>query len=1013
MSRIDKNVGGVLAGVLVLNAFVCGLIAWVLFQSHRQYQDRAILVTANLARVLDNNLSSLIDKIDMTLRTTVNELEWQSGSHRIDHATIEPFLALQRSLLPGTVRLRVTNAQGLIEYGVAEANVTIFDRDYFTYLREHPDAGAYLTTPFVGRIVSKPIIILARRYRKPDGSFAGIVQAAVELETLTAILASVELPRGGGALWDEHSRLVLRSNLPDAPVNPAAPPSPALAKLIASHAPPTAYRARSLVDNTDRQMYFRKLSRWPFYLVVGIGNRDALAGWKREAGYLSGLAFLFLLASSLVAAKALRNLNERKRSEATLQRLNRECRAISNCNQVLMRAKDEPLLLETLCRIVCHEAGYCLAWVGYVEHDPDQTLRVAAWAGEEADYLKAGRLTWADTEWGRGPSGRAVRTGHPVCFQDLDSEPDFAPWRAEARKRGYRAMLALPLCNEEAQPLGVMGIYSTQAQAFTPEEIRLLEELAGDLAFGITVLRAREKHKGDEAFVAARERDYRALAEFSPDSIVRYDRDCRALYANTQYKTALSVTDAAVLGRTPMELAVQERHRGVVLTETERFHALLGQVIATGQAANMELQVLDGAGEMRVHSIRFTPERDAEGGIVGALAFGRDITEQQKTEEQLRQAQKMEAVGQLAGGVAHDFNNILTAIMGFANLVKLKLKPEDPLQSFIDQILVSSDRAAHLTHGLLAFSRKQVMLPRSVDLDGIVKNVESLLRRLIGEDIDLAIRLSGTNLTLMADPGQIEQVLMNLATNARDAMPRGGRLAISTEMKVLGKELLCAQGFPEAGRYGLITVADTGIGMNEATRAKIFEPFFTTKEQGKGTGLGLSIAYGIIKQHNGTLNVYSEPGKGTTFRIYLPLVDSALEEDPPTLSAELLGGSETLLLAEDDPDVRTLASTVLRSFGYQVIEAADGLEVLEQCKTCGQRVDLLILDVIMPRMSGREAFDLVRAFRPDAKALFISGYTADALSTRGLFTDTTRFLSKPMSPAELLRTVRAILDGVP
>jgi signal transduction histidine kinase len=519
-----------------------------------------------------------------------------------------------------------------------------------------------------------------------------------------------------------------------------------------------------------------------------------------------------------------------------------------------------------------------------------------------------------------------------------------------------------------------------------------------------------ERSRAQEA-AAAREIEYRTLADNSPDNIVRYDCQCRMLYANRQAVTDLFPQDASPIGRTPLEQ--QARFPDSMPCEEARgYQEALARVIASGEPEEREVHLPGSPGPSLTHSIRFAPERDAQGRIVGALAFGRDITAHRRLEEQLRHSQKLEAVGQLAGGVAHDFNNILTAIIGFGGLAKLQLREGDPLNELIDRILTAADRAANLTKGMLAFSRRQVLLPRAVDLNGIVMDVEALLRRLIGEDIDLAIRLADTGLILMADPGQIEQVLMNLATNARDAMPHGGRLAISTEARVLGPDRIGAADDPVAGRYALITVSDTGVGMDAATRAKIFEPFFTTKAPGKGTGLGLSIAYGIIQQHEGTIHAYSEPGQGSTFRIYLPLLAAAPEPARrPAPEPELRGGTETILLAEDDPDVRTLATTVLRDAGYRVIEAVDGVDAVDQYRAHAREIDLLVLDVIMPRMSGSDAHDRILAQDPGARALFISGYTADALGTKGLSTTTTRFLSKPMSPLELLRKVRAVLDG--
>ncbi len=412
------------------------------------------------------------------------------------------------------------------------------------------------------------------------------------------------------------------------------------------------------------------------------------------------------------------------------------------------------------------------------------------------------------------------------------------------------------------------------------------------------------------------------------------------------------------------------------------------------------------------------PVKRVDGAVEGLVLILQNVTERkraalekQKLEQQLQQAQKMESIGTLAGGVAHDFNNILTAIIGYGNIIKMKMKSDDPLRAPVDTILASAERAANLTQSLLAFSRKQIIHPRPVDLNCIVRGVEKLLHRLIGEDVDLVARLSPDCLTVMADAGQIEQVLMNLATNARDAMPDGGSLTITTQEELLDEGFMKAHGYGPPGNYALITVSDSGEGMDARTRDHIFEPFYTTKELGRGTGLGLSIVFGIIKQHNGSISVYSEPAKGTTFKIYLPLLPTGPEASRP---AELLepprGGTETILLAEDDVVARELLKTILADFGYRVIEAADGQEAIDLYQERQAPIDLLIVDVIMPRKSGREVYDTVRTASPEAKILFISGYTADIIHRKGIFEEELMFISKPIHPADLARKVRTMLD---
>jgi two-component system, cell cycle sensor histidine kinase and response regulator CckA len=398
-----------------------------------------------------------------------------------------------------------------------------------------------------------------------------------------------------------------------------------------------------------------------------------------------------------------------------------------------------------------------------------------------------------------------------------------------------------------------------------------------------------------------------------------------------------------------------------------------------------------------------------ERGVVGQVICCRDITEQRNLEHQLRQTQKMEALGTLASGVAHDFNNILTVIMGYCNLSAVQLDPESPVRLNLNQIMSASERAATLTSSLLAYGRKQAIDPQPLELNWSVKQMDQFLSRLIGEQIELVTKLCKGKLTILADSGQFEQVLMNLAANARDAMERGGCLSIVTGRITIDQDFIRLHGYGAPGDYAMLSVSDTGSGMDETTREKIFEPFFTTKPQGQGTGLGLSIVYGIVKQHGGYLNVYSEPGLGTTFNIYFPLGREARSKATPE-TRPMRGGSETILLAEDDAGVRALVTSVLSTHGYRVIEACDGEDALDKFTPNRESIDLLILDVIMPKKNGMETLLAISALQPDVRAIFISGYTAGIIEKNGLIDRGLHLLSKPLLPHQLLAKVREVLE---
>ncbi len=493
--------------------------------------------------------------------------------------------------------------------------------------------------------------------------------------------------------------------------------------------------------------------------------------------------------------------------------------------------------------------------------------------------------------------------------------------------------------------------------------------------------------------------------EQSPVSIIITNASGTIEFVNSKFTEATGYSRAEALGRNPRMLKSGE-------TPAEEYRRLW-KTISSGGVWSGEFHNRKKNGELFWEQATIAPIRNADNVITHYVAVKEDITGRKKLEEQLRQAQKMEAIGTLAGGVAHDFNNILTAIIGYGTLVKMKMKHDDPQHHLLDQLLLSSERAANLTRGLLAFSRKQVLNPKPVDLNDIVKSVERLLRRLIGEDVELAITLADTNLIVMADAGQIEQVLMNLATNARDAMPEGGALSLTTEDIDLKEGFIGTHGSGRPRKYARITVIDSGTGMDEQTREKIFDPFFTTKEAGKGTGLGLAIVYGIVKQHDGIINVESEAGKGTAFKVYLPLIATTTEQAPAETLPPPRGGTETILLAEDDQDVRNLTKHVLQDFGYRVIAAQDGQEAIDRYTAQADDIDLLILDVIMPKKSGREVYDAVKAVRRDANVLFVSGYTADVLHKKGMFEEGIQFIAKPVSPSVLLEKIREVLDKHP
>jgi len=404
---------------------------------------------------------------------------------------------------------------------------------------------------------------------------------------------------------------------------------------------------------------------------------------------------------------------------------------------------------------------------------------------------------------------------------------------------------------------------------------------------------------------------------------------------------------------------------------------------------------------------------DSDGRVNGVMSLVADSSEKMKLQHQLRQAQRLEAVGQLAGGVAHDFNNLLTIISGYSDLAIGGLEPDDPIRQNIEEVIKAANRATALTSQLLAFSRKQVLKPKVIDLNEVIADLEKMLRRLIGENIDLITVLKPDIGRVKADPGQIEQVIVNLAVNARDAMPYGGKLVIETANVELDAHYAAHHIGTEPGSYVVVSVSDSGHGMDAETQVHIFEPFFTTREHGKGTGLGLSTVYGIVKQSGGNIWVYSEPDQGTVFKVYLPLLQQPADQLAPAVVQAAPGrGVETVLLVEDEERVRELVKEVLTKQGYTVLTAGDGQDGLTLSENETRLIDLLLTDVVMPKMSGRHLAENLLRTNPSLKVLYMSGYTDNAILHKGMLDPETQFIQKPFTPEAIARKVRDVLDGV-
>lgn len=632
---------------------------------------------------------------------------------------------------------------------------------------------------------------------------------------------------------------------------------------------------------------------------------------------------------------------------------------------------------------------------------------------------------YTQEEFYRDPS-LLERIIHPASWQRYNDH-----WHAESAT-GYPEPIDFPIITRDGQERWISHVCRTVyggdgtviGRRVSNRDITdrkraedLLQEQTVQLEQEVTERQAAQESLQEQAVVLEEEIAERINAE----ETIRQSEEkfFRAFQLAPLMMTISDIEDGAFLEVNDkfVELSGYTREEAIGATS-----ARLGLITAGDRARFLELLAREGrvsefalkvhTREGRVLNCSYFGELITVSGRTRLLSIVLDVTEHAQLEEQLRHSQKLEAVGRLAGGIAHDFNNILTVIMGCGTILKMDGTLADRQNEMLGQIIRSAERAAQLTRGLLAFSRRQVIKPQNVDLDEIVRGVQKFLGRVIGEDIQFKSIFNGAGLTVSADSGQIEQVLINMAANARDAMPRGGLLTIETALEQVDAPFVKSQDNAQPGPYAVISVSDTGTGMDEETLKRLFEPFFTTKDVGKGTGLGMAIAYGIVKQHNGFVTVASEEGNGTTFKVYLPIVEErAAELAAGAAPARPRGGSETILVAEDDESVRATVNDTLGRFGYDVILAVDGEDAVAQFAARQDRIKLVVMDMIMPKMSGKRAYEEIRKLKPGVKVLFFSGYTTDFIRSRGDLDDGVELLNKPVAPLELVTKVRELLDS--
>ena len=827
---------------------------------------------------------------------------------------------------------------------------------------------------------------------------------------------------------------------------------------------------------------------------------------------------------------SIRDISQRKQAEEQLQRTTRLYAVLSQVNQSIVQMRSQEDLFRDICRIVVAFGEFKLAWIGWLDR-ATRAVRPIAHAGEAQGYIEQLQIYADDRPAGQGLTGSAIRSGRPYVSNDFQADVRLGPWHGLAAAKGFLSAGAFPL-RLAGEVCGALMLYSSEKNFFQEAEIKLLEEVAGDISFALD-RQAEEvrRHQAEAALRDAEER-YRSLFDNTQLGIYRTTPEGRVLLANPALLRILGFGSLEELTRRNLEqegfsnhtprsgfrraidatgevrgfesewirrdgtvLVVRENARAVRGTDgvtryyegtvedvTERHQAeealreshehlaatlnalpdLMFEVDRQGRihdyrAPRPEMlylppekflgktmrellpaeaaEVVDSAlaeaaqaGRHRggtysltmakaSHSFELSIAAKGDPAAPGArfIMLVHDITQRKELEERLRQGQKLEAIGQLAGGVAHDFNNILTVVLGNASVLLAKPHPEAESKALLREIADSAERAAQLTRQLLTFSRKQPMKSERLDLNKIVSSLLTMLRRMIGEQIRLECRYASGALPFAGDENMIGQVLFNLAINARDAMTYGGKLVLATELVEVDAAQAQRQPSARAGRFVCLSVRDTGSGIAPEHLRHIFEPFFTTKEVGKGTGLGLATAHGIAQQHGGWMEVASVPRAGTTFRVFLPALEDAAPAVivPPSPPKPIVGGAETVLVVEDEPDVRAMVKTCLRHCGYTVLEAADGRQAMEIWQRHRDQVALLLTDLVMPNgMSGHELAHCLRAERPDLKVIFTSGYSNTLPGATDWPADAL-FLAKPYDIRALARMVRDCLDRPP
>jgi PAS domain S-box-containing protein len=729
----------------------------------------------------------------------------------------------------------------------------------------------------------------------------------------------------------------------------------------------------------------------------------------RTGSYLDFIRFevanhsFFILVTALMLYFLIHHgMEEIMRREDSLHRVSRAFRSLSECNKALVRAADEIQLMEQICRTFVEIGGYRLAWVGMAESDRDSTVRPVAQWGDRKGYLKELRLSWGDDEWGRGPTGTAIRHGKTIVVQHIPSDPAWSLWRDRAVEHGFAASISLPLAFD-AGPPGALVILAGEEGAFDTTEVQRLEALAADLSFGVRALRKDAERKRAE-----NERSlFASVIQQAQEGIILMDDSGLIRYANPAVEAIIGHAPDTMTGRNIRNMDCEPQMHG--------FYTAIWEGVSRGETRITNAIQKGGAHLPYYFDATLWSIADEAGIATTHVALIRDVTHEIQLERQLSQAQRMEAIGTLAGGIAHDFNNSLASIITCTEMARDDVPEGSPVRELLDVVLKSSYRGRNLVRQILTFSCQVEQERQPVRVERVIQECLKLLRASFPTSITIRHTICAAPGTVLADPTQIHQIIMNLCTNSGHAMhDNGGILEIG--LTNLDLDSAAVSGFPDlpSGRYLKLSVQDTGHGMDQATMERIFDPFFTTKIRGEGTGLGLSVVHGIVKNHGGSITVNSEPGKGTCFHIFLPRTDDLESAPMEALQLPPLQGQERILFVDDEEDLLFAGKKMLERLGYRVEACRDGNEALTAFRLEPHGFDLVITDQTMPHMTGTELAKAILGIREDMPVILCTGFghASHEFATReGQESLGIRELAlKPFERAEMAKLIRRVLD---